>query len=220
MMKRTLLLLFLLFAGLSAIGQEAKGDIPADVFYLLPEFRQGMVYFSDQGPAQGNVNICAVDQTLRFMDKDQELASGADNINRVVVDDIVFVRIDGAFYRLYPISDDLILAFRRDVEILRDVKTGAYGTQSRTSSIQEVSTFQTDGMMYTLKSSKNYPYNVSESCSLYQAGSVTPITKRSLRKRFPARKDDLDTWFKSHSLPKTLDDTCALLSRLNSGEAL
>ena len=220
MMKRTLLLLFLLFAGLSAIGQEAKGDIPADVFYLLPEFRQGMVYFSDQGPAQGNVNICAVDQTLRFMDKDQELASGADNINRVVVDDIVFVRIDGAFYRLYPISDDLVLAFRRDVEILRDVKTGAYGTQSRTSSIQEVSSFQTDGMMYTLKSSKNYPYDVSESCSLYQAGGVTPISKRSLRKRFPARKDDLDAWFKSHSLPKTLEDTRALLSRLNSGEAL
>ena len=45
-MKRTLLLLILLFAGLSAFGQEAKGDIPADVFYLLPEFRQGMVYFS------------------------------------------------------------------------------------------------------------------------------------------------------------------------------
>ena len=220
MMKRTLLLLFLLFAGLSAIGQEAKGDIPADVFYLLPEFRQGMVYFSDQGPAQGNVNICAVDQTLRFMDKDQELASGADNINRVVVDDIVFVRIDGAFYRLYPISDDLVLAFRRDVEILRDVKTGAYGTQSRTSSIQEVSSFQTDGMMYTLKSSKNYPYDVSESCFLYQAGGVTPISKRSLRKRFPARKDDLDAWFKSHTLPKTLEDTRALLSRLNSGEAL
>ena len=126
-----------------------------------------MVYLSDQGPAQGKLNICAVDQTLRFMDNDgQELASGADNINRVVVDDIVFVRIDGAFYRLYPISDEVTVAYRRDVEILRDVKQGAYGTQSRTSSIQEVSTFQTDGMMYTLKSSKNYPYNVSESCSL------------------------------------------------------
>ena len=57
-MKRILLLL-LLFAGLSALGQEARGDIPADVFYLLPEFRQGMVYFSDQGPAQGTLNICA-----------------------------------------------------------------------------------------------------------------------------------------------------------------
>ena len=218
-MKRILLLL-LLFAGLSAFGQEAKGDIPADVFYLLPEFRQGMVYFSDQRPAQGTLNICAVDQTLRFMDKDQELSSGADNINRVVVDDLVFVRIDGAFYRLYPISDDLTLAFRRDVEILRDVKQGAYGTQSRTSSIREVGSLQADGMMYTLQSSKIYPYNVTESCFLYQAGSVTPINKRSLRKRFPARKGELDTWLKSHSLPKTLDDTRALLSRLNSGEEL
>ena len=182
-MKRILLLL-LLFAGLSAFGQEAKGDIPADVFYLLPEFRQGMVYFSDQRPAQGTLNICAVDQTLRFMDKDQELSSGADNINRVVVDDLVFVRIDGAFYRLYPITDDLTLALRRDVEILRDVKQGAYGTQSRTSSIREVGSLQADGMMYTLQSSKSYPYNVTESCFLYQAGSVTPINKRSLRTSF------------------------------------
>ena len=220
MMKRTLLLLSLLFAGLSVFGQEAQGNIPAEVFYLLPEFRQGMVYFSDQGPAQGNLNICAVDQTLRFMDKDQELSSGADNINRVIVDDIVFVRIDGAFYRLYPITDDLVLAFRRDVEILRDVKTGAYGIQSRTSSIREVGSLQADGMMYTLQSSKNYPYNVTESCFLYQAGDVDPITKRSLRKRFPNRKNDLDAWLKSHSIPKTLDETRAFLSRLNAGEEL
>ena len=218
-MKRTFLLL-LLFAGLSAFGQEAKGDIPADVFYMLPEFRQGMVYFSDQGPAQGNVNICAVDHTLRFMDKDQELSSGADNINRVIIDDIIFVRIDGAFYRLYPITDDLTLALRRDVEILRDVKTGAYGTQSRTSSIREVGSLQADGMMYTLQSSKSYPYNMTETCFLYQADGVTLINKRNLRKRFPDRKDDIDAWLKSHSLPKTLDDTRAFLTRLIAGEEL
>ena len=220
-MKKIVLLLALLLTGGAAFGQEAQGNIPADVFYLLPEFRQGMVYFSDQGPAQGDLNICAVDQTLRFMDKGQELASGADNIYRVIVDDIVFVRVDGAFYRLYPITDDLTLAFRRDVEILRDVKTGAYGTTSRTSSIREVGMLQSDGMMYTLQSSKNYPYNVSESCFLFQAGDVTPITKRTLRKRFPDRKNDLDAWFKAgHAVPQTLDDTRALLSLLNAGEEL
>ena len=219
-MKKIVLILALALAGAGAFGQEAQGDIPADVFYLLPEFRPGMVYFSNQGPAQGELNICAVDQTLRFMDNGQELSSNADNINRVVVDDIVFVRIDGAFYRLYPINDELTVAYRRDVEILRDVKTGAYGIQSRTSSIREVGSLQSDGMMYTLQSSKSYPYNVSEACFLYQAGDVTPINKRSLRKRFPARKDDLDAWLKSHALPKTLDDTRALLSRLNNGEEL
>ena len=219
-MKKIVLLLALLLTGARAFGQEAQGDMPADVFYLLPEFRQGMVYFSDQGPAQGKLNICAVDQTLRFMDKGEELASDADNINRVVVDDIVFVRVNGAFYRLYPITDDLTVAFRRDVEVLRDVKTGGYGMQSRTSSIRDVGFFQADGMMHTLQSTKSYPYNVTESCFLFQSGDVTPISKRSLRKRFPARKDELDAWLKSHSLPKTLDDTRAFLSRLNSGEEL
>ena len=219
-MKKIVLLLSLLLAGGGAFGQEARGDMPADVFYLLPEFRQGMVYFSGQGPAQGELNICAVDQTLRFMDKGQELASDADNILRVVIDTVVFVRIDDAFYRLYPVSDEVTLAYRRDVEILRDVKTGAYGIQSRTSSIREVGSLQADGMMYTLKSTKSYPYNVTESCFLYLAGDVTPLTKRSVRKLFPARKDDLDAWLKNHALPKTLDDTLAFLSRLSAGEAL
>jgi hypothetical protein len=218
-MKRILLLLSL-FAGLSAFGQEARGDMPADVFYLLPEFRQGMVYFSGQGPGQGELNICAVDQTLRFMDKGEELSSSADNILRVVIDTVVFVHVDGAFYRLYPVSDEVTLAYRRDVEILRDVKTGAYGIQSRTSSIREVGSLQSDGMMYTLQSSKSYPYNVKESCYLYVAGNVTPVNKRTIRKLFPARKDDLDVWLKNHALPKTLDDTRAFLARLSAGEAL
>ena len=220
MMKRILTLLAL-FAGLSALGQEAQGNIPADVFYMLPGFGQGMVYFSDQGPAQGEMNICAVDQTLRFKDKDgQELASKADNITKVVIDTVVFVRIDDAFYRLYPVSDDLSLAFRRDVEILRDVRKGAYGTESRTSAIREVGTMQTDGVMYTLNRAANYPYNVTETCFLFQAGDVTPISKRTLRKRFPDRKDELDAWLKSNALPQKLDETRAFLSRLTSGEAL
>ena len=220
-MKRILPLLFALSACLSAFGQEAQGNIPADVFYMLPEFGKGMVYFSDQGPAQGEMNICAVDQTLRFKDKDgQELSSKADNITRVVVDTVVFVRIDDAFYRLYPVSDDLSLAFRRDVEILRDVRKGAYGTESRTSSIREVGTMQTDGVMYTLQRAANYPFNVSESCFLFRSGSVAPVNKRNLRKYFPDRKDDIDAWLKSNSLPKKLDETRAFLSRLASGEDL
>ena len=220
-MKKIVLVLALL-AGLSAFGQEAQGNIPADVFYMLPEFGQGMVYFTDQGPAQGKMNICAVDQTLRFLDNDgQELSSNADNISRVVVGDVVFVRVDDAFYRLYPLSDELTLAFRRNVEILRDVRKGAYGTESRTSSIREVGSLQADGLMYTLQRAANYPYNVSESCFLFEEGDVVPINKRSLRKRFPDRKDDLDAWLKAkHNIPKTLDETSAFLLRLASGEAL
>ena len=219
-MKKIVLLLALL-AGIPAIGQEAQGNIPAEVFYMLPEFGQGMVYFSDQGPAQGMMNICAVDQTLRFMDNNgQELSSNADNITRVVIGDVVFIRVDGAYYRLCPISDELTVAFRRDVEILRDVRRGAYGTESRTSAIREVGSLQADGLMYTLQRAANYPYHVTESCSLYQAGSIVPLNKRNLRKLFPSRKDDLDAWLKSNPIPKQLDETRGFLTRLSTGEDL
>ena len=91
-MKRILTLLAL-FAGLSAFGQEAQGNIPAEVFYMLPEFGQGMVYFSDQGPAQGEMNICAVDQTLRFLDeKGTELALDNDkDLLQVNFGDVMFL---------------------------------------------------------------------------------------------------------------------------------
>ena len=220
-MKRIILLLAL-FAGLSAFGQEAEIGVPADVYYLLPEFQPGMVYFFDRSPAQGKLNICAEDQTLRFIDeKGVELTLDSDDVTRVVIDNnIIFVRIDDAYYRLYPITDGLTLALRRKVVILRDARKGAYGIESRIAAIREVGMIQSDGTMHTLETTVRYPYDVTETCFLYEAGGITLITKRSLRKRFPNRKEDLDTWLKSHHFPKDLEGTRSLLHRLALGENL
>lgn len=52
-------------------GAQEKGSsgIPKETYYLMPEFAQGTIYFIGQGPAEGKLNICAVDNTLRFLDK-------------------------------------------------------------------------------------------------------------------------------------------------------
>lgn len=220
-MKKIALLLAL-FAGVSAFAQEGSGDIPADVFYLMPEFGQGMVYFTGQAPAQGKLNICAEDHSLRFLDdKGEEMSSKADNIVRVVIDNVVFVRDEDVFYKIVPVTEGLSVAFRRDVEILRDAKTGAYGVVDRTSSIREYSSVYSDGVMHTLGSSKSYPYRVYESCSLYKDGSIIGFNKRNLRKHFPDRKADIDAWLKAgHALPEKLDDVQAFLTRLVSDEDL
>ena len=214
-------LLLLVPLGAAAQGDAQQG-IPADVYYLMPSFMDGMVYLSGQGPAQGKMNICAEDHTLRFLDNNgQELASSSDDIIKVQIDTAVFIRHDGFFFRLYPGAGDMEVAFLRNVEILRDVKKGAYGTESRTSSIRTAGSFQSDGVMYTLDRSVNYPYNVTETCFLYKEGKVIPFNKRNLRKYFPERKDDLDAYLKSgHSLPKKLEDVRAFLVRLSTGAAL
>ena len=182
-----------------AAAQEEGEGVTAEIYYLMPEFGQGMIWFSNQGPAEGKLNICAEDNTLRYLDKNgQEIvAASIDNVVKVQIDTVVFIRNEGVFYRLYPVSSELGLLVRRDLDIQRDAQRGA------------------------LEKSKKYPFTVSETCFLYTGDKVVPFTKRTLRRYFPQRKDDIDIYLKSgKSLPEDPSDAQAFLARLTSGESL
>ena len=211
-----------LFPTVAAAQEESEG-VTAEIYYLMPEFGQGMIWFSNQGPAEGKLNICAEDNTLRYLDKNgQEIvAASIDNVVKVQIDTVVFIRNEGVFYRLYPVSSELGLLVRRDLDIQRDAQRGAYGSYSRTSSIREYGTLYADGVTYKLEKSKKYPFTVSETCFLYTGDKVVPFTKRTLRRYFPQRKDDIDIYLKSgKSLPEDPSDAQAFLARLTSGESL
>ena len=226
MRNKTKSLLAAVLSGLLPLGAFAQDEtqgITAEIYYLMPEFGQGMIWFSDQGPAQGKMNICAEDNSLRYLDNDgkEVVAASIDNVVKVQIDTAVFIRNDGVFYRIYAVSNEVAVAVRRDLDIQRDAQRGAYGGYSRTSSIREYSTLYADGVAYQLEKSKKYPYTLSETCFLYTGGKIVSFSKRTLRKYFPQRKDDIDVYLKSDkSLPEGLPEVQAFLSRLASGESL
>ena len=206
-----------------AAAQEESQGVTAEIYYLMPDFGQGMIWFSNQGPAEGKLNICAEDNTLRYLDKNGQevVAASIDNVVKVQIDTAVFIRNEGVFYRIYPVSNEVAVAVRRDLDIQRDAQRSAYGGYSRTSSIREYSTLYADGVAYQLEKSKKYPFTVSETCFLYTGGKIVSFSKRTLRKYFPQRKDDIDVYLKSgKSLPEDLSDIQAFLNRLASGEPL
>lgn len=219
-MTRAISIFFSLFAAtvLSAHAQEGGGSsgLPADALYLMPEFTDGTIYFRGQAPAQGKLNICALDNTLRFIDPSGEelVAANTDNVTRVRIDSIFFMHSGGMYYRMYPVNRDLGIALKRDVQILKDVKQGAYGMADRTSSIRESSAVFSDGITYRLDRNKEYPYSVNEVLFLYKGDNVYVLNKRNLRKLIPEKKDEIDTYFKSGgTLPGTLPETLELLGR-------
>lgn len=216
-MKR-LLTAFLLFASLTgARAQMNSGKgVPDDVYYLLPSFSQGMVYIRGQGPAQGKLNICAVDNTLRFIDNDgQEMVAGANNdIVKVTIDTVTFIRHQDAFLRVHPVTDDSGIAVRKSVRIIRDAKQGGYGGTSQTSSIKEYGTLYTEGVAIELNTNKQYPYKISEEFFVYSGDSILLPTKNNLKKLFPEKKDEVEAWFKSNrSFPDKLEDASALVAQ-------
>jgi hypothetical protein len=106
------------------------------------------------------------------------------------------------------------VAVRREVRILRDVKEGAYGTTSQTTSVQNYGTYYADGGVYNLDSDKEYPFTVSELVCVYKDDVVYPLTRKNLRKLFPARKDEIDAFFKSGAkLPETPAEALDFLAR-------
>ena len=200
-----------------AQGSDTAG-IPEDVFYLMPSFGEGSVYFSDKSPAHGRLNICAVDNSLRFIDDSgQELSvSDIGNVRHVIIDGVMFIRNNGAFYRVYPLAPDLGIALRRAVRIKYDGKPGAYGSVEYTSSITEYGTiYGSDGTTYNLNKDKKYPYVVSEILFFYRGNSVEAFNKKNLRKSFPGKKDEIDLYFKSGKAPKTAEEALELLEGWN-----
>lgn len=215
---RFLCIVFLL-AGLGtaarAQGPSTQG-VPNDIYYLMPAFGEGTVYLRGQSPAQGKLNICALDHSLRFLDKDgKELSAGDDvDIVKVRIDSVVFIRFQDAFYRLYPLSDELGIAVRREVRVLHDAKEGAYGTVSQTTAVQELRSIVADGILHELNPDKIHPHTVSNLIFIYRDGDILPFNRKSLRKLFPGKKDDIDAYFKAgHAQPKTGEEALPLLAR-------
>lgn len=210
-----LIALCLLFCLPAGAQENGHGGIPDEVYYLMPSFGQGTVYFTGQAPAGGLLNICALDQSLRFLDKSgKELeAAAAENVVKVLIDTVVFLHYQDAFYRMYPLNQALGVALLRDVQIVKEAKQAGYGTTSETSSAREYTQIYADGVSYNLGSDKPVPYKVSETLFLYKGDEILTFNKRNIRKLFPDYKAEIDAWFKAgNSLPDTVPEALKVLS--------
>ena len=170
-MRKVLCLLVSLLCGAAFLlsAQEGNGGLPKDVFYLMPDMANGSVQFRGKAPATGKFNICAVDNTIRYLDKNgTELAVEIeDDMTRVVIGGVTFVPYDGAFLRLYPLTGDVSAAIKRNVLLLTDSKTSGYGMESQTTAVSTIMGIEGDSKDYLFEDNKDVPYRMSETIFLY-----------------------------------------------------
>ncbi|MBQ6576132.1 MAG: hypothetical protein IJL91_00065 [Bacteroidales bacterium] len=199
-MKRLAYSVFILLLSMLSLSAQEGNGIPEDVFYLMPSFGKGSIVYNGRPPVQGTFNICALDNSIRFKDRNgQELAADKDDaITKVVIDGVTFLWNQGSFYRLVPVTDKVGIAVKRDVLVMSDSKTGGYGMASQTTSIQEYGAFASGGQLYQLENVKSYPYRMSETVFLSVDNEVMPTSKKNFQKCFPDKKADIEAWFKSN----------------------
>jgi hypothetical protein len=195
-MKRFFTLLLTLVLAASFARAQVNAGVPADVFYLMPEMTQGTLLFKDRS-VNGKFNICAVDQTLRFLnEKGVELALDNDaDLRQVNFPEVTFLHADGAYYRLYPVSDAAYVAVKRDVTVMTDTKNSSYGMASSTTAVEEVGMVQSGTHLVSFNDARQYPYKMTETAYLYGNGRLVRWNKKNCIKCFPLKKAEIEAWF-------------------------
>ena len=204
-MKRIFSALAAIVLSAASLSAQVNAGVPADVFYLMPEMTSGTLRFQDRF-VNGKFNICAVDQTLRFLnEKGQELAlEDASQLLQVNFGDLMFVHADNVFYRLYPVSDAAYVAVKRDVTIMTDTRRASYGMDSQTTAVQEVGVLDAGGHVINFNDARQYPYKMTETAFLYRNGRIVRFNKKNCLKCFPTKKAEIEAWFTEH---KKYDET-------------
>ena len=209
-MKRTVVFLAILAFSAIRLSAQVNVGIPADIFYLMPEMTQGTLRFQDR-TVNGKFNICAVDQTLRFLDeKGTELALDNDaELLQVNFPDVSFIHADRFYYRLYPVSNAAYVAVKRDVTVMTDTRRASYGMDSQTTAVQEVGVLDAGGHVINFNDVRQYPYQMTEMAYLYRNGRIVPFTKKNCLKCFPTKKAEIEAWFAEN---KKADDVDTVIS--------
>ena len=201
-MKKCLCVLLATLAALpSAFCQKEGKTIPPEVFYLLPEFGQGTIYFQGKSPVVGLINICAIDGSVRFKDEtgQERVVVNDGSLSGATIGDVSFQFRDGNFVRMYPLNRETSLAVERKVDLMDDVKVGAFGMETRTAAITEYGSFSTgDGRIYELNQVKDSSYRMTETATLYTGGKFVNFNKKNCQKAFPDHADEIDAWFKKY----------------------
>ncbi|MDO5442245.1 MAG: hypothetical protein Q4G10_01100 [Bacteroidia bacterium] len=185
--------------------------------YILPEFSQGTVIFGDKHISQGLLNISPLDQAVYCItsDKDTLSVAGNDDIISVSTSGRTFARWKDSFVELLTSDGDTGVGIVRSTAKVSNVKTGAYGMTTSTSSVKNYGVNTDTGNLTNLiiDDPRNFVY--SKSPCLFKAGKYYPVSKKSFEKLFPGQKDFIESVWSERNINITdMSDVIAFYNEL------
>ena len=193
-MKRLLISAFAILVAYTAFAQDDDLD---SLFYVRPAFTHGIVYMQDGGIQQGNINICNIDQSIRFIDPagDTLVMEGCEAAVKVTLDKITYYRFRDCFTEMVDFNGTTALGVQRQTVQIENSKAGGF-TSSATSSVESYGVDAMTGLYY--KHIEMIPENWKYTCRyvLYDTANnkFYTATKKNFLKMFPAKKDIIEAF--------------------------
>lgn len=202
-MKRLSFLIICALFPLQLLSQNKQLDfeatLPDSVKYYVPEFATGRIVYTDGGFSTGKLNICTVDQSVRFIDDKGEVMSLSNvaQVDRVSIGPFLFLKNGNEFAAVVSYAEDVSLVVTKKFVFERDKKKGAFGATSETTNISSVSSASSErGQVFAFSS--DVEYRIDTTPYLYKKSRFYPVTKKNLLKFFPNQKEQVEAYLDSH----------------------
>lgn len=191
-MKRFLISAFAILAACTAFAQDDDLD---SLFFVKPAFSHGYVFLSDGKVQQGTINICNIDQTVRFIDPagDTLVMEGSETALKVSLDKTTYYRFKDRFTEMVDYAGDVALGIQRQTVQIDNSKAGGFGS-SATSAVESYGFDSYTGLAF--RHIDMIPENWKYTCRyvLYVGDKFYLATKKNFLKIFPAKKNIIESF--------------------------
>lgn len=117
--------------------------------YLMDEFMQGTIYFTEEGPADGKINYNILLEAIQYYDDNDKLLTvpAEQAIDSVELAGHILVPFNKGFAEVFHTENGSVVLHRSIRYKVQKIVRGAYGSIERTSAVDQVSSLAGDGAM-------------------------------------------------------------------------
>jgi len=189
--------------------------------FLYKDFKEGTVYFSDQGKTRTQLlNIHLQNSTLFHQEGDDLLQSNPKDIIKVIIGEDSFIFVNGELMQLIQGSAEsaLVKSVKGDYKALTKSATGAYGLTNEVSATQEMTTISGLGHTQTqLRKEDGRHLPLVEKYYLVINEKVIPATKKEIEKSLTADgKKKLQSFVKTNKIKYNEEGLIKILDYLQT----
>lgn len=173
--------------------------LPGNIVYLMPEFSEGTVDFTDGTSSPGKVNICNLDNSVRFIHSSGDTLMLANNnkVSRVIVNGTVYAKIDGVFLKQAAVYGSVSVCERKQLSVEEIQPDAGYSGIPATSTARSTKLSQVDyDRMET--GEIELKYRLKTDVVLTDGKEIYTSKMSTFSKLFPESKKQIKTFVKEN----------------------
>lgn len=210
---KIIVVIIILFSGFFSLSaQDIKGSVtlkarenllsklPQTAVYQLNNFSDATVQFKDGKLSRGRINICLVDNSVRFIDDggDTLKLSNAHQVMRIVVEDTVFLQVQDCFIKQLLVYGQLFLGEQKILTLEKAELEDGYSSIPATSTAKIGKMVDIDpNRVYEVET--QFDYTLTGKLVLSDGTDIYPSRLSSFIKLFPEKKKSIREYAKKHN---------------------